>query len=154
MNRKLILGLGILAIPFIANADSAVFNLLNDSGSIVNPIKVTAGYISYNYYYYGTVPPGCPTGVQTVDLSTVIHLPVKVGTDTSIPVPFTPPEISKCLTDPSSAVETAMFVTEVDGKSKQSGSCNAATGFPTSVTLNIRELTNDFVCNVYYPKKK
>lgn len=160
MKKKLLLSLGLLSLPFMAYAVGAIqYDLINTSAtSIPNPIKVTAGYVTY-YFLKNGLPAHCPSpsNPAKVDLNTITNLPLPIYLGTESKFTFkTDPAFDDCFIG---AASVDFYITQVDGIDKQDGFCN--TGI-TSIynneteymSMNIEETTDNFYCGKVSRVKK
>ena len=115
MKLKLMLSLGLLSIPFMANANGvAQFTLINGSPSLVYPsIEVQGGNISY---YFSPGNPGCPTAQnpKKVDLTNVPFSIHKTGQQPTTYTFEMPSGMNGCFSGNNIAI-VFLYITEVDG---------------------------------------
>jgi hypothetical protein len=120
MKKKLLLGLGLLSVPFMAYAEGKVqFNLLNTSPSLAYPtVQVEQGLLSYFYISYGgtPVPAGCPVSNHRafVQLSDLTPVPFSVSKVTPSTFTFTPPDLSACMVGQDIYAIVTLHITKVN----------------------------------------
>jgi hypothetical protein len=133
MKTKLLLGLGLFSISFLAYADQGVHYALTNTSTfnIPSPIRVTGGYLEYQFSGL-YLPLHCPVTPVRVDLSMVTNQPLllEVGTPNRFTFTF-PPSVEDCFgvyggSDkyPLSGATVHLHITEVDGVKKQDGDCD------------------------------
>lgn len=146
MNKRLLsLVASACILPLTAHAElqSITFNLLNDYASVVNPLTVTGGYVTFF---------GCTSNqLTTLPLAPVIQVGTSSATPISVPITS---DLTSCLQDPMSVNNVALYITQVDGKNKQGDQpyCLFYMGVTSKsvnpqITIDIRETDDTFNCS-------
>lgn len=138
-----------LASPSIVLAATTTFYLLNSGDSVVNPITITNGTLSYKSTEDG---PGCN---GSIPVNSYLNEDPQVKTGQQFKLTFTPPNLDPACFDSINGYGPEQFslqISQVDGKSIDQ-TCAVSGGYLDSpdannsgYTIKITETTNHFFC--------